>query len=195
MITNIGIIDSQKIGRITGYYDIAYSNITGSGTSTINLQNIPSNYKVLQIKAYLRSDAAQTVSGFAMRINGQTDANYVWQNYISNSNTAQQNAIAPSSAQTAWNFGGSAVPAANASAGNFGCFVITMTGHADNNQTYKSVLGYGGYTDVGAGAQGGLFGQFGGMYLGNKNDITSLQFVINNGNFATGSYVHVYGVA
>jgi hypothetical protein len=187
----LGIIDSQKTGKLTGYYDIATYNVSTSNISTISIDNIPSYYKVLQIRAYLRSSAAQTISGFQIRVNNNSDSNYMWQRFISNNTTAQQSAL---NSQSSWSFGSSSIPGNNASAGNYGTFVMTMTGYADNNDTYKSIVGYGGMSDVGAGANFALHGLFGGMYIGNKNDISSLQFVINDGNYAIGSYVHVYGV-
>jgi len=68
--------DGSAVVVNSSYESIATVTVGSGGSSTITFSSIPSTYKHLQIRAISRDSRALTLNSLAMRINGDSGANY-----------------------------------------------------------------------------------------------------------------------
>ena len=168
---------------ISGFNSIqTVSYPSGTGGDVV-FSNIPSDYRHLQIRAFVRDTRADTTATWFLQFNGDTGTNYSYQGMEQNGtsigavSSLSQNSIQGINA------------AAQTGSSRFAAAVIDIF---DTNQTnkYKTVTYQSGFSNNGSTAR--LYTAAGTWR--NTSAITSIAFKPNTG-FAQYSHIALYGIA
>ena len=179
-----GILASS--GGAAGAFDLLETTVLSSSQSEIVFSNIPQNYKHLQVRYLLRSDAATTNLGnIGLTFNSDTGNNY--STHTLNGTGSSVTSSAETSAARI-NIRDTIAGNSNTS-GIFGSGVIDILDYSatTKNSTIRALAG-------GLGVETDILLASGAWY--NTNAITSLRIVdLSAANFVAGSRVSIYGQA
>ena len=182
----LGIWASQNYSRYslpTSFESIATTTVGAGGTSSVTFSSIPSDYTHLQVRGILRSTRALSQAGVLFRLNSDTGGNYSFHGLIGNGSSASAYGY---TSQTYINMG--ELPAASATSGIFGAFVVDILDYKDTNK-YKTVRLLTGQDRNGAGEISFLSGNW-----RNTNAITSITILESISNMAEYSHFALYGI-
>lgn len=160
-----------------------------SSSNTIVMNTIPSTYKHLRIITSCRSTYASTFVEVTMKIN--SSSNSYSRIYLTNLNgTLTSGGDVPGNTPYQ-NLQYTA--AANMTANSFTNYDIYITGYS--NSSYKKSMSSWGYSPnmVATGSGAGVPVQYAGGF-DSTGAISTLEFSTENGNFATGSIISIYGI-
>lgn len=144
---------------------------------------LPTTYSALWVVVYLRGDAVADQVNAVVRFNGDTGANYLYENQIALGAAVSTSA---SSGQTSGMFG--AVPGGSAAGLTFGAgdMLIPQYGQGTNQKTYRALLGSITGTNSSANTVTGRWATGAAI-----NRVTVLP---TTGNFVAGSRVTIYAL-
>lgn len=190
------IASSQQVAAAGGFSSIASHTFDGS-TSSVTFSSIPQIYKHLQINIVAKSTNNDT-GGFSYilgTVNGDTGTNYVDNRLVERSTSSFAGGVAYQA--YLWLFG-SAVTTHSTLNNFFGAGYMKVSDYTKTDR-YKEWFGFNGLDTNGNGTGGSGIGA-GSTWIQtakwkNTNAITSLAFAIDQGNFASGSKISIYGIA
>jgi len=138
-----GLLSGGVAASTNSYESIQTTTVGSGGSASISFSSIPSTYKHLQIRGIAQDNrATYNSSGFNMRLNGDTGANYSWHwvqaSWVAGATTAMADAGASA---TNMNLMGSIV--SSVATNVFGAFVIDVLEYTNTN-IYKTVRGLSG---------------------------------------------------
>jgi hypothetical protein len=173
------------VSQLPGAYEsIATVTVGSGGSSSIDFTSIPSTYKHLQLKAFARTNAANTESYLQLQYNGDTGTNYYGQHWIAgNGSSATSNADGAASVLYV-----ERITAANTTASIFGSVIIDILDYA-NNSKYKTNRNLGAYDGNGA----GVLKIGSGLWL-STSTISSIKITPALGSFVQYSSFALYGI-
>ena len=176
----LGILASST-EKFAGYNSIASVSYASASGGDVTFSNIPSAYRHLQVRMFVRDTRAASDSTWFMQFNGDTTNNYSYQGMQQNGTS-----ISSVSSLTTNSMQGIA-PASNTGASRFGAVVIDIF---DPNQTnnYQTTTYQSGYTNNGSGGLYTLAGTW-----RSTAAITSIVIKPNTG-FAQYSHFALYGI-
>jgi hypothetical protein len=166
------------------FESIATATLT-SDAASISLSLIPSTYKHLQLRAYLRAASATTNELMAYRFNGVTANGNYRTHYIQGDGA---NATAGYYGET--NFGVYYAPGNNSTANTFGAMIMDILDYADTNKL-KTIRLLNGYDTNGNGIP-----QFESTWFNSTSAINSITFLSWSGsvNYKAGTTLALYGI-
>lgn len=176
------MVSAQVVGGAT----LLQSVVTSGSQANVTFSSIPQNYSHLQIKVYGASAGAVGADALWMQFNGDTAANYDYQQVIYNFQTSAS---------------GGGVAQAN---GLLAGYLVGTSGPANPAaQEVINVLGYTGAFRKTAQATGGnqsgtttgsmaAFTAFSDWH--STAAVTSIKLYLNTGPFANGTVVSLYGL-
>jgi hypothetical protein len=170
------------------FESIATVTVGAGGTSTISFTSIPSTYKHLQLRGFLKTNRATFGNdGLYVKVNSNS-SNYA-QHYLIGDGAAASAAGGGGNTQIL--IGWTGTNAGSSFAGN----VIDILDYADTNK-YKTFRNLGGVDLNGTIAGfGGLIALHSGMYYGATTAITQLDFTSSNAaTFQEYSSFALYGI-
>jgi hypothetical protein len=182
----LGILNSQAAAGGAGAYDLLETQVLASSAASVTFTGLGaySDYQHLQIRLVGATDA---YSGFGLRFNGDTGANYASHRLYGNGGSVGSSASTSSTRIIAVN----GLPDETRDTSNiFGAAVIDILdfSNSSKNTTTRNLAGNGVYTDY------QLIGLFSGLW-NNTNAVTSINlFDPSAGNFVTGSRFSLYGI-
>ena len=185
----LGIIASQMSGHLwapSGAYDsIATTTVGAGGTSSITFSSIPSTYTHLQIRFTARTNRANAIDPFYVRMNSDsTAANYVSHALYGSGTSAVSNNTTGEPGTFHY-----LVSGANANTSVFGSMVIDILDYTNTNK-YTTTRSIGGSDNNGSG-----FICFNSGLWMNTNAVTSLTILPFVGpNFVEYSTFSLYGI-
>jgi hypothetical protein len=166
---------------VIGYFSIATISYSSSTGGDVTFSSIPSDYRHLQLRMFLRDTRAASDSTWFMQFNGDTGNNYSYQGMSQNgSSIGSVTSLTTNSMQ-------GITSASSTGASRFGAAVIDIF---DANQTnkYKLATYQSGFTNGGNGSLYTLAGTW-----RNTAAITSIVIKPNTG-FAQYSHFALYGI-
>jgi hypothetical protein len=142
--SSIASAASNSVTPTAQYNSIATVSYASGTGGDVTFTNIPTNYRHLQIRMFMRDTRAATDSTWFMQFNGDTGNNYSYQGMGANGSTISN------VTSTSTNSMQGITSATSAGANRFGSAVIDIF---DVNQTnkYKPVTYQSGYTNNGSG--------------------------------------------
>lgn len=173
---------SNQFARLGDFSQIATTTL-GSAQSTITFSNISQEYTHLQIRGIARGTSAETDVNIYSRFNSDTGNNYSYHYMFGNGSSASAGATA-----SAPEIITGRVTAGNSGSNMFGFFVFDILDYTNTNK-FKTVRSLTGHDQNGSGSAW--------MFSGNwrsTSAITSINFYLSPGNFATNSSFQLYGV-
>ena len=181
---NLGIIASSISGKLTSYESIATTTVGAGGASSVTFSSIPSTYQHLQIRFIARGTLADSNADVYCYLNSDTNqANYARQFLRGNGTAASVGGSAASAIPIAGYISGSL-----STASVYGAGVIDVLDYGNTNK-YKTVRSLAGYDQNG---QGSIY-LFSNLYM-QTTAISSINFVVQSGNFAQYSSFALYGI-
>jgi hypothetical protein len=184
----LGIMASSVQSAVGDFESIATVNGTGS-SATITFSSIPSTYKHLQIRAFIKGTSV--LGGFitlcTIATNSDTTATNYYTHYLSgdggvstgNSNSNTTYMLASTGSITSAN-------------GAYSAHVVDVLDYTDTNKQ-KTIRGFGG---VDTNGNGGIY--LASVLWKNTNTITSITISNSDstyfGSFTTGSTIALYGI-
>lgn len=184
----LGILASGISGNLWApgkdYDSIATTTVGAGGAASVTFSSIPSTYKYLQIRFIARGTLADSNADVYCYLNSDTNqANYA--RHFLRGNGA---------AASAGGAGASAIPIAGYISGSlstasvYGAGVIDVLDYTNTNK-YKTVRSLAGYDQNG---QGSIY-LFSNLYM-QTTAISSINFVVQSGNFEQYTQFALYGV-
>ena len=173
---------AASAGATNSYFPIASYTVT-TAQSSITFAGIPQNFTHLEIRCGLNGTAAGTFGNGRMGFNGDSGANYSSHNmYGYASATGAQSEVSGSRMYTQ-------IYTSLASTSSYlGVAVIDILDYANTNK-YKTTKSLNGIEFNSDGST-----RFSSGNWRNTAAITSVEFVIDSGNFNVGSNISIYGV-
>lgn len=165
---------------------IAETALTGNVTS-VTFSNIPQTFRHLMIMASTRVDTAVEVDNAQIRFNGDTGANYDYQQLFGNSATATASAARATTSAV--------IGAAEGANSRANCFAPGLVWIFDYSRTIEKRMV--GFTAVfgNLSADADMFALFRVGNWRNPNVITSITIIPATGpNFVSGSRFQLYGI-
>lgn len=167
-----------------GAYELISTTILGANTTSVTFSSIDTTtYKHLQVRAAVRSTRVNDSDNAFMRVNGDTGANYAWHKLYGNGTSALSTAITSTGS---YRF---TIDAANDAANIFSPAVIDILDYANTNK-YKTIRGASGKRGSTTVYDVALTS---GVWM-STTAVTSLEFVVQSGQYATGSRFSLYGI-
>jgi hypothetical protein len=183
----LGIFASQGRVAANSYESISTTTVGGGGSSSVTFSSIPSTYKHLQVRGFIRGSRVSSNDILGMQFNGDTSSsNYVSHRLIADGSSAASSVTASGAYSLNWV---SDFPAANATASIFGTFVVDLLDYATSN---KNRVGrtLGGFDANGSGSIW-LTSQ---LWM-NTSSISSITFLpVFGSGFAQYSQFALYGI-
>jgi hypothetical protein len=183
----LGIIASQNYPRITNSYE-SIATISPGGTASATFSSIPSTYKHLQIRAFVRGGGStSSVDAVLMRFNGDSSSsNYVTLHQLYGSGAS---AGAQASTGNGWIYQ-SYIPGAAALASVFGPYVTDILDYTSTNKN-KTTRTLAGVDQNGS----GYITFSSGLWMNSSTAISSINMVLDgSNNFANGTHFALYGI-
>jgi hypothetical protein len=173
-----------------GAFEQISTQILGGSVTSVTFSSIPATYKHLQLRYTARSDRASSSDQLGLRFNGDTAANYWYQNLTSNGGGSVQGAgIISSQAQTRLIDGQMAASTAVANLFTNGVVDIVDYVSSAKSKTVRNIFGTTDNTNLvyAAGFMEGLWTT--------AAAVTSITlFPLNGPNFVSGSRFSLYGI-
>jgi hypothetical protein len=180
LLNALAALHGTGVAASTSSYE-SIATVTGSGNpSTISFSSIPSTYKHLQVRYFIRNTAAAYY--LLCRINGISSSTYYYNHWINGDGSTASASSDNSNA-------GGLLPRASTTASIFAGGVVDFLDYTNTNK-YKTVRALGGADRNGSGYI--EFQSF--LYSYNTNAISSLDFTFNGGTFDTNSSIALYGI-
>lgn len=177
----LGIWASQ--GRISNSYEsIATQSVTSGTSASLTFSSIPSTYKHLQIRGFIRTDAGSNNWDLRIRMNSDSGSNYA-RHSMRGEGTGTGNAEGQSSQTYMW-----LDRVAPNDANIFADVIIDLLEYSNSN-IYKTMRGFGGNDRNGS----GIISFSSGVWT-NTSVINSLTFTLSSGNFTQYSTLALYGI-
>jgi hypothetical protein len=168
-----------------GAYDaLATVTVPSGGAASITFAGIPTGYKHLQIRGIARA-ASGGVNAIAIRLNGDTGANYAWHLLYG---VGSGSALSTSAASTATALMSYQANPTNDGTGVFGPSVTDILDYSSTtkNKTIRNLSGRDGNGT-------GEIGMWSALW-NNQNAVNSVALVSSGANFAEFSQFALYGV-
>lgn len=183
LLNNVVALLDSAIVSTNSYESIATVTVGAGGTSTITFSSIPSTYKHLQVRYFVRTTSGSAGDMETIRFNGDTGSNYAMHNVRGDGSGAYASGATSQSSIDLFQ-----APGGGTAANIFGVGIIDILDYTNTNK-YKTVRSLGGWDSNGVYQQIGLFS---GLWL-NTNAITSLT-VAGGGGSAQYTTAALYGV-
>jgi len=187
----LGIIASSKLVASGSYESIATAS--PSGTNTVTLSSIASTYKHLQLRILSKSTlsgTSQNTIQMRLRFNGDSGSNYTYHRLTGDGSTA---AAAQSNPVSAVILDALAVTSESPiSSSNFGVGIIDLIDYASTTKN-KTVRAFNGSDRNGAGSSEPAIAFDSSVWM-STSAITSIEVLMNSGNFASGTTISLYGI-
>ena len=170
MTPMLGIMASQISGHLAaaGSYDSIQTVTVGSGgQATVSFTSIPATYTHLQIRAIVRTARASTADYLYVRYNSDTATNYSAHEVAGDGTSASAYGLSTVARMQIDTF-----PAASATAGMFGAFVLDLLDYANTNK-YKTQRTLTGFDENGSGGVTLISGNWRSTSAVTQIDITS----------------------
>jgi hypothetical protein len=182
----LGIYASQISGHLSAPFDSLQTVTVGSGgASSISFTGIPSIYKHLQLRIVARATDANAANYANLKVNSDTTlSNYARHLLVGNGSSA---ASYNSTGSTITNLG--EIPAATATSGMFGVFVVDILDYQNTNK-YKTIRSLGGDDRNGGGEV-----NYNSILWMSTTAISSIQLTTyTSANFAENTQAALYGI-
>lgn len=179
--------DSSPITTSNSFVSLGTVYASSGTISSAVFNNIPQNYKHLQIRAFTRGGSTTFAAGLSLYVqfnNDGTAANYTVHGLYSEGSSANPSGVISAGTLSAQQ----AIPDVSATANAYGAMVIDVVDYA-NTSKYKTAKYIGGYDRNG----GGRAMMYGGQWA-SFAPVTSI-YVGTDGNFAQYSHIALYGMA
>lgn len=157
--------------------------LLASPAASITFSAIPGTYDSLQLILDCTGTAAGSPT-LSVRFNGDTGANYNWQLLTGFDTTVQASASATATSMVIGSVAGSS--------SLFPAMLKMLIPNYINTAKYKGATGTS-YVNHTTAIGDGRSRTFGGTWR-NTGALTSLDFILSSGNFATGSVISLYGI-
>jgi len=170
---------------IVGDYESIATGVVGSGGApSVTFNSIPSTYKHLQIRGIARA-ASGGVNAIAIRLNGDTGANYAWHLLYGTGSGNAQAANTPSTATALMSY--QANPT-NDGTGVFGASITDILDYANTNKntTVRNLSGRDGNGTGEIGLWSALWN--------NTAAVNTVALISSGANFAEGTTFALYGI-
>jgi hypothetical protein len=173
----------------SSYESIASATGTGSN-STITFNSFPSTYAALQLRLMVKStDTSTPVTQMRIRFNSDTGSNYSYHRLIGDGSSISAYGAASQSAVIIDAVAITSISPINSS--NFSASIIDIQDYASSTKN-KTVRAFSGSDRNGVQIDTAI-ALNSSVWL-NTNAITSIDVLINGGNYATNSVVSLYGI-
>ena len=173
----------------SSYESIASATGTGSN-STITFNSFPSTYAALQLRLMVKStDTSTPVTQMRIRFNSDTGSNYSYHRLIGDGSTVSAYGAASQSAVIIDAVAITSISPINSS--NFSASIIDIQDYTSTTKN-KTVRAFSGSDRNGVQVDTAI-ALNSSVWL-NTNAITSIDILINGGNYATNSVVSLYGI-
>lgn len=183
----LGIYASQISGHLSAPFDSLQTVTVGSGgASSISFTSIPDIYKHLQVRILARATDSNAANYANLKVNSDTSgSNYARHLLVGNGSSAAS--YSSTGSGTVTNLG--EIPAATATSGMFGVFVVDILDYQNTNK-YKTIRSIGGDDRNGGGEI-----NFNSILWMNTNAISSIQLTTYaSANFAEYTQAALYGI-
>ncbi len=142
----LGIFASQGRVASSSYDSIQTVTVGAGGQAAIDFTSIPSTYKHLQIRAFARTNRANSLDAFRLQFNGDTGSNYYFGHYLFGTGaSASAGNEGAGTAIGVWRIAGD-----SATSGVFGTVVVDLLDYTSTNKN-KTVRYLGGMDNNGSG--------------------------------------------
>lgn len=184
----LGIWASQISGRLwepAGAYDaLATVTVPSGGAASVTFAGIPTGYKHLQIRGIARA-ASGGVNAIAIRLNGDTGANYAWHLLYG---LGSGSALSTSATSTATALMSYQANPTNDGTGVFGPSVTDILDYSSTtkNKTIRNLSGRDGNGT-------GEIGMWSALW-NNQSAVNSVALISSGANFAEFSQFALYGI-
>jgi hypothetical protein len=180
-----GLLSGGAPAVIPGNYESIATTVVGAGgSSAVTFSSIPTTYKHLQIRSFIRSTNAVSADNVRIRFNGDTGSNYRF-HYLGGSGSGS--AYAGDSGSATFGYAGLTSGASATS----GVMSIQITDILDYASTTKNKVNR---TLTGTDNNGnGNIELDSNLWL-NTNAINSISIFFTSGNLAQYSHVALYGI-
>jgi hypothetical protein len=173
----------------SSYESIASATGTGSN-STITFSSFPSTYTALQLRLMVKStDTSTPVTQMRIRFNSDTGSNYSYHRLITDGSSVSAYGAASQSAVIIDGVAITSISPINSS--NFSASIIDIQDYASTTKN-KTIRAFSGSDRNGVQVDT-VIALNSSVWL-NTNAITSIDVLINGGNFASNSVVALYGI-
>ena len=173
---------------IGSFESIATARVGATSQVTILFDNIPQNYKHLQLRVFGRSTGAYTYSSLYVRPNGDSGLNYTFHALTGDGSSATSSGRGTGS-DTVWSCQN--ITGATSTANNFGVVIVDILDYTDTNKR-KTMRSYGGYDNNGSGTPIGTASNNTSVWL-NSSAVTYLN-LYTDGDFAQYTHAALYGI-
>ncbi len=182
---------SSGVAAATGSYE-SIASATGTGSNpTITFNSFPSTYAALQLRLMVKStDTGSPMTQMRIRFNSDTGSNYSYHRLIADGSAVSAYGAASQSAVIIDGIAITSYTGINAS--NFSAGIIDILDYASTTKN-KTVRTFSGADRNGVATGDTAIALNSSAWL-NTNAITSIDVLINGGNFASNSVVSLYGI-
>lgn len=183
----LGIIASgiqNSIANATSYESIATTTVGSGGTSSVTFSSIPSTYKHLQIRAFVRGTQATTANLWTARFNSDTGNNYYGTHLIYGNGSSAGAYVNNTASLMYW----ADLVGASSSANIFGTNITDILDYQDTNKN-KTVRTLYGWDTNGSGTVA-----LGSSLWMSTSAITSITLFPQSDNFSQYSSFALYGI-
>lgn len=164
---------------------IATTLVGSGGVNQVTFNDIPQNYKHLQVRVFGRQTGATTNQSTLVRFNGDAANNYTQHRLVGNGSAASADAyVTGSNGFASW----AGIPCANDTASVFGVNLVDILDYTSTakNKVFRNLSGYDGNGS-------GLVYFTSGMWT-NTSAIVSISLLPQSGNWAQYSRFSLYGI-
>lgn len=167
---------------------IATTLVGSGGANTVIFNDIPQNYKHLQIRGIARASYASAITYGGIQFNGDTGANYAWHDLYGQGASAGVDGYSGLT-----NLGGAGLWAGTTNANIYGAFIIDILDYTNTNK-YKTVRTLNGI-EQNTNDSNGQVRFFSGLWM-NTDAITSIKLYerLYSANIAQYSRFSLYGI-
>jgi hypothetical protein len=166
------------------FESIATVTVGSGGAATMTLDNIPSTYQHLQIRACWRITGSNAAGGYAnLRFNDDSGSNYAWHSLYGTGSSAT--AAGGASSSTAYV---ERIPTDSQTSSVFGGAVVDILDYASTSK-YKTIRAFAGYDANGS----GYTFLYSNLWM-STSALTKILFTPTNTGWAEYSTVALYGV-
>jgi hypothetical protein len=181
LLNQIAAIHGTGTPAVTNSYESIATVSLGANQTTITFSSIPSTFKHLQVRGFLRTSSGVNNHDLYIRMNGDTGSNYTHHSVRGDGSNA--NAEGYASQVRMW-----LNRAAPADSNIFGGVVIDILDYTNTNK-YTTMRGLSGQDRNGA----GQISLNSGVWM-NTSAVTSLTFNLSSGDFTQYSQFALYGI-
>jgi len=192
----LGVIASSKLGTPAGtFISLATLNVTSdTNTSSLSFTGIPSTYVRLQVRAFIRTNRADSQDNIVIRFNGDsTSGNYSTHQFYGAGGNSTTTPVADNyaSASGVGSSGMTGLINGNSNDSNlYSPFVLDINNYSSTQ--YKSARFWG--ASVFDSTTLNRTGLIGGNWRNTSSLISSISFSTLGSQIKAGSYIALYGI-